>query len=70
MVGRSIPRLEAHAKVTGRAEYVHTLAVPGMLHAKVFRSTLAHGRIRSIEPRSRAPCPACSRITPVKISAN
>ena len=30
-VGRSIPRLEAHAKVTGRAEYVHNLRVPGML---------------------------------------
>ncbi|MEQ1775165.1 MAG: molybdopterin cofactor-binding domain-containing protein, partial [Burkholderiales bacterium] len=48
-VGRSIPRLEAHAKVTGRAEYVHNLRVPGMLTAKVFRSTVAHGRIRSID---------------------
>jgi CO/xanthine dehydrogenase Mo-binding subunit len=48
-VGRSIPRLEAHAKVTGRAEYVHNLSVPGMLIAKVFRSTVAHGRIRSID---------------------
>ncbi len=48
-VGRSIPRLEAHAKVTGRAEYVHNLSVPGMLMAKVFRSTVAHGRIRSID---------------------
>ncbi len=48
-VGRSIPRLEAHAKVTGRAEYVHNLRVPGMLIAKVFRSNVAHGRIRSID---------------------
>ncbi len=48
-VGRSIPRLEAHAKVSGRAEYVHNLRVPGMLIAKVFRSTVAHGRIRSID---------------------
>ena len=48
-IGRSIPRLEAHAKVTGRAEYVHNLIVPGMLIAKVFRSTVAHGRIRSID---------------------
>ncbi len=48
-VGRSIPRLEAQAKVSGRAAYVHNLAVPGMLHAKVFRSTLAHARIRSID---------------------
>jgi CO/xanthine dehydrogenase Mo-binding subunit len=48
-IGRSIPRLEAHAKVTGRAEYVHNLSVPGMLIAKVFRSTVAHGRIRGID---------------------
>ena len=38
-VGRSIPRLEARAKVTGRAEYVHNMRVPGMLTAKIFRST-------------------------------
>ena len=48
-VGRSIPRLEARAKVTGRAEYVHNMRVPGMLHARIFRSAVAHGRIRSID---------------------
>ena len=30
-VGRSLPRLEARAKVTGRAEYIHNLRLPGML---------------------------------------
>jgi CO/xanthine dehydrogenase Mo-binding subunit len=48
-VGRSLPRLEARAKVTGRAEYVHNLRLPGMLHGKVFRSTVPHGRIRRID---------------------
>jgi CO/xanthine dehydrogenase Mo-binding subunit len=48
-VGRSIPRLEARAKVTGCAEYVHNLRLPGMLHGKILRSTVAHGRIRKIE---------------------
>jgi CO/xanthine dehydrogenase Mo-binding subunit len=48
-VGRGIPRLEARAKVTGRAEYVHNLHLPGMLHGKIFRSTVAHGRIRRID---------------------
>ncbi|MGA0595867.1 xanthine dehydrogenase family protein molybdopterin-binding subunit [Enterovirga sp. CN4-39] len=48
-VGRSVPRLEARQKVTGRAEYVHNLTVPGMLHVKVFRSTVPHGRILSID---------------------
>ena len=48
-VGQSVPRLEARAKVTGRAEYVHNLRLPGMLHARIFRSTIAHGRIKRID---------------------
>jgi CO/xanthine dehydrogenase Mo-binding subunit len=48
-VGRELPRLEARAKVTGRAEYTHNLRLPGMLYGKVFRSTVPHGRIRRID---------------------
>ena len=48
-VGRSVPRLEGRAKVTGRAEYVHNMRLHGMLYGKIFRSTVAHGRIRSID---------------------
>src|SRR5437879_8831981 len=48
-VGRSVGRLEGHAKVTGRAEYVHNMRLPGMLYGKIFRSTVAHGRIRSLD---------------------
>jgi CO/xanthine dehydrogenase Mo-binding subunit len=48
-VGRSVPRVEARAKVTGRAEYIHHFRLPHMLYGKVLRSTVAHGRIRSID---------------------
>jgi CO/xanthine dehydrogenase Mo-binding subunit len=48
-VGRSVPRLEGRAKVTGRAEYVHNLRLPGMLFGKIFRSTVAHGRIKHVD---------------------
>src|ERR1700685_1209720 len=48
-VGRDIPRLEVRAKVTGRAEYVHNLRLPGMLYGKVARSTVPHARIRNID---------------------
>lgn len=48
-VGRSVPRLESWLKVTGRAEYVHNLRLPGMLYGKIHRSTVAHGRIRRID---------------------
>jgi CO/xanthine dehydrogenase Mo-binding subunit len=48
-VGRSVRRLEGAAKVSGRAEYVHNLRLPGMLYGKIVRSTVPHGRIRSID---------------------
>src|SRR5579859_4029869 len=48
-IGRSLPRVEARAKVTGRAEYIHNLRLPGMLHAKIARSTIPHARIHGID---------------------
>ncbi len=48
-VGRDVPRLESRQKVTGRAEYTHNITLPGMLYAKLCRSTVAHGRILSID---------------------
>jgi CO/xanthine dehydrogenase Mo-binding subunit len=56
-VGRSLPRIEAREKVTGRAEYTHLMQVPGMLHAKIFRSTVAHGRILSIDTEAARAMP-------------
>jgi CO/xanthine dehydrogenase Mo-binding subunit len=53
-VGRSPPRREARAKVTGRADYVHNLRLPGMLHVKLCRSTVAHGRITAIDTSAAA----------------
>jgi CO/xanthine dehydrogenase Mo-binding subunit len=48
-IGRSLTRLEARDKVTGRAEYTHNLVLPRMLYGKIFRSTVAHGRIVNID---------------------
>ena len=48
-VGRSVPRLESWLKVTGRAEYVHNLRLPGMLYGKIFRSSVSHGRIKRLD---------------------
>ena len=61
-VGRSLPRLEANAKVTGRVEYVHTMRLPGMLVAKLVRSTVAHGRIKSINIDEALKVPGVHRI--------
>ncbi|MDA3789033.1 MAG: molybdopterin-dependent oxidoreductase, partial [Desulfobacula sp.] len=48
-VGKSVNRIDAVAKVTGRAEYTEDLYKPGMLVAKYFRSIIAHGRVKSID---------------------
>ena len=56
-IGRSLPRLEAREKVTGRAEYTHPMQFPGMLIGKIFRSTIPHGRIRSIDTAAATKIP-------------
>jgi len=47
-VGKSVNRIDAIAKVTGRAEYTEDIYRPDMLVAKYFRSSIAHGRVKEI----------------------
>src|SRR5712672_4802603 len=49
LVGSPIERIEDLRFLRGRGEYVGDLAVDGMLHAVVLRSSFAHGRIRAID---------------------
>ncbi|MCP4691152.1 MAG: xanthine dehydrogenase molybdenum-binding subunit XdhA [Desulfobacterales bacterium] len=54
-VGKPITRVDANAKVTGRARYVDDYFRPDMLAAKYFRSAIAHGRVTKIDvDRARA----------------
>ena len=64
-VGRSIPRLEGRDKVTGRAEYTHVMRLPGMLHAKLFRSTVAHGRIKSVDTSAAKQLPGVLHVVTI-----
>ena len=48
-IGSPIERLEDLRFLRGRGEYVDDLTRPGMLHAAILRSAVAHGRIRSID---------------------
>lgn len=50
-VGVSRPRKDGHEKLSGQAQYVGDMEMPGMLHGKVLRSPHAHARIVSIDPR-------------------
>src|SRR5947207_7135155 len=47
-VGKSIARKEGRDKVTGAAKYIDDYRYPDMWYGKTVRSTIAHGRIASI----------------------
>jgi CO/xanthine dehydrogenase Mo-binding subunit len=49
MIGSSIPRREGRAKVTGQAQYVDDLVLPGMLFGTTVRSAEPRGYIKGIE---------------------
>ena len=49
IVGKSVPRVDALEKVTGKAKYSVDLELRGMLHGKILRSTYSHARIKNID---------------------
>lgn len=49
VVGKSIPRIDAAAKVTGQAHYPGDLSMPGMLFMKIRFAERPHARILSID---------------------
>jgi len=55
VVGKPLPRLDGIDSVTGRATYTVDIALPGLLHARLFRSPFPHAKIRRLDvSRARA----------------
>jgi len=55
LIGKSVPRPDAVAKVTGAAQYTDDITLPNMLHGAMLRSPHAHALIRNIDAsRARA----------------
>jgi 4-hydroxybenzoyl-CoA reductase alpha subunit len=50
-VGRSLPRVDAADKVSGRAQYTADLTFQNMLHGKILVSPIPHGLIKSIDTK-------------------
>lgn len=48
-LGKGVPRIDADEKVTGQARYVSDISMPGMLHAKMLTSSVAHAKIKKID---------------------
>ena len=57
LIGRRIPRTDAHIQVTGVCEYAEDIYRPGMLHAKAHFAKYAHARILSIDTSKAAAMP-------------
>ncbi|UCF78691.1 MAG: molybdopterin-dependent oxidoreductase [Candidatus Eiseniibacteriota bacterium] len=49
VVGRSVPRVDAVEKVTGRAKYAADLYLQNLLHGKILHSPIPHGVIKKID---------------------
>jgi CO/xanthine dehydrogenase Mo-binding subunit len=48
-IGKTFRRLDYETKVTGRAQYLADMSVPGMCHGKILRSPYPHARIIRID---------------------
>jgi len=62
VVGRSHPRTDGPAKVTGRAVYTDDMSFPGMLFGRVLTSPHAHARILSIDTSRAAALPGVKAV--------
>src|SRR5690348_8666716 len=48
-VGHPTPRIDALERVTGKAAYSGDIYLPGMLYARILRSSQAHAHVRRID---------------------
>lgn len=52
LVGKSVPRVDIPAKLTGAFTYMHDFRLPGMLHARVVRPTAIGAKLESVDEAS------------------
>ncbi|MBI4523246.1 MAG: molybdopterin-dependent oxidoreductase, partial [Deltaproteobacteria bacterium] len=62
VVGKSVPRIDAVAKVTGGAAYTADVMLPGMLYGLAKRSPFPHARIVSIDTRKAEALPGVKAV--------
>ena len=62
IVGKSVPRVDAFDKVTGRAKYTDDLCDRSALLIRVVRSTIAHGFVKSVDISEAKKVPGVVRI--------
>jgi len=69
-VGKSVPRIDGKAKVTGEAKYVFDINLPNMLVGKMIRSPHPHANILKIDTRKAEKLPGVKAIITAKDTHN
>ena len=62
VIGKSFPRPNGRAKVTGAARFTVDMSLPGMLHGRILRSPMPHALVRSIDVAAAARLPGVRAI--------
>lgn len=63
VVGKRVPKIDAKAKVTGRAEYADDIRMPGMLYGKLVRCwEHAHARVKRLDVSEAAKAPGVVKV--------
>ncbi len=62
VIGKSFPRPNGRAKVTGAARFTVDMSLPGMLHGRILRSPMPHTLVRSIDVAAAARLPGVRAI--------
>ena len=65
-VGKSVRRIDAVEKVTGKAKYAVDIKSENMLHAKLLRSPHAHARVKSIDTSRAEELPGVRAIATIE----
>ena len=67
-IGKATPRKDARAIVTGSAQYIDDVKLPGMLHGRVLRSPYPHARIKNIDTSKAEAYPGLRHYSPIRMS--
>ncbi len=64
-IGKSVPRIDGRAKVTGAARFTVDVNLPGMLHARLLRSPFPHARLVSLDLSAAEQHPGVRAVLPI-----
>ena len=65
-IGSPVQRVEDLRFLRGRGQYIDDLVRPNQLNAAILRSSVAHGRIRSIDTKAASAIPGVQRVITAK----